>query len=497
MYSEYYNNSNKKQDISDVETEESLISSALNNPDDGVFVCEMLTHEDFTSRRCSLIFVAMQTMIQNGDLSTDVNELRKTLKANGSDSITVNEIMRIVTDVPLAINIDARIADLKELTRRRKTHRILTDGCTGIRDGTASIADIIERITAIGKDGEGANDVFMHVSNVKLEKSSWLIKRFIERDCIAELFGASGSYKSFLAIHAGLSIASGKPFFGMPVKRTGPVLFIIGEGQAGFKRRLTAWSLCNGVDLNSLPVMFSTKPAEMTVAESVSYLKAGIRSVQKKYGDPAMIIIDTLNRNYGPGDENSTADMTRFVAGCDALRLTCGASVLVVHHSGHLDRDRSRGSSVLGSAVDYRYRVEANKDGTINLSFMKCKDQSIPSPRTLKPKVIDLGTYDGDGEPESSCILEEVDYQPSDAGKDRSGKGTKQQLMKSVLDRMVIERDMELVSSGQKAKGRIQVSEWLSKLSESGCTRNDKTRAKEYFAGHIVDGFIYSKSQDK
>jgi len=35
-------------------------------------------------------------------------------------------------------------------------------------------------------------------------------------------------------------------------------------------------------------------------------------SLTRQYGKPSLVIIDTLNRNFGNGDENNTADMTRF-----------------------------------------------------------------------------------------------------------------------------------------------------------------------------------------
>ncbi len=43
-------------------------------------------------------------------------------------------------------------------------------------------------------------------------------------------------------------------------------------------------------------------------------------------GKPVLIIIDTLHRNLGPGDENSAQDIAAYVKAADALRLRYGAA---------------------------------------------------------------------------------------------------------------------------------------------------------------------------
>ena len=78
-----------------------------------------------------------------------------------------------------------------------------------------------------------------------------------------------------------------------------------------------------------------------------------------------LIVIDTLNRNFGGADENSTKDMTAFVSNLDLLRAEHGATILVIHHSGHTNSGRSRGSSVLYGAVDANMQVARNRDTVV------------------------------------------------------------------------------------------------------------------------------------
>src|SRR5439155_17182506 len=67
---------------------------------------------------------------------------------------------------------------------------------------------------------------------------------------------------------------------------------------------------------------------------------------------PVLIIIDTLARCLVGGDENSAKDMGIAIAALDRLRAELGCSVLVVHHTGHANEERERGSSALRAAVD-------------------------------------------------------------------------------------------------------------------------------------------------
>jgi len=335
------------------------------------------------------------------------------------------------------------------------------------------------------------NCFFVHVSEMADVSAQWIIKNFLEKNCLAELFGSVGTFKTFLAIAIALCIASGKDFFGHKVKDPGPALFIIGEGMSGFKRRMKAWALWHKIDLDSLPILVSRHSASITQAKSVSEIKKAIQNITEKYGPPKLIVIDTLNRNFGPGDENSTQDMTNFIRGCDALRSICGAAVLITHHSGNFEKERSRGSSALNGAIDFRYRLDLNKDETINLVFLKCKEQAIPGPRTLSKRIIDLGITDDDGDAITSCILEETELN-NESGQDRTGKGSKQSLMRKILNEMVDEHDKELVEDGAKPEGCVSKSDWIARCKQEGCKRQDLSRNKKFFI--IIDGFVYSKA---
>lgn len=83
-----------------------------------------------------------------------------------------------------------------------------------------------------------------------------------------------------------------------------------------------------------------------------------------------------------------------------------GAAVLIVHHSGHGDKQRSRGSSSIRAAMDGEFSTTKTEGGIV-LSCQKAKDFEALKPLhfTLKPTLLD-GWFDDDGKPMTSVYLE-------------------------------------------------------------------------------------------
>lgn len=163
-------------------------------------------------------------------------------------------------------------------------------------------------------------------------KTNWLIKSYLDAGSLSVLFGEPGSMKSFLAIDMGYCIATGRKWHGMPIRKAGAVFYIAGEGFAGLSKRLRAWSLANDVNLKDVPFFVSDRPAQLLNPNSSKEVIQAIEELKHQYGQPVFVIIDTLNRNFGPGDENKTEDMTAFVNCIDfAIRIRYGCAVLIVH----------------------------------------------------------------------------------------------------------------------------------------------------------------------
>jgi KaiC/GvpD/RAD55 family RecA-like ATPase len=221
-----------------------------------------------------------------------------------------------------------------------------------------------------------------------IQPVQWLVERYIEANSMAVMFGEPGAGKSFIALDMACCIATGEMWQGFPVKQ-GAVFYIAGEGHSGISRRLKAWSLHRGVVPEN--VMVSNTAVPLTDAESVKTLVRIIGAMVNKYGAPALIVVDTLARNFGGLDENSTKDMGLFVQHMDRLKHELQTTVLVVHHTGQGDKSRARGSIALKGATDIELRVEVKAGGTIALQTTKMKDAELAEPVLLRLHGVELG----------------------------------------------------------------------------------------------------------
>jgi hypothetical protein len=224
------------------------------------------------------------------------------------------------------------------------------------------------------------------------------------------VFGDPGGGKSFVAIDIACCVATGSAWHGHQVKQ-GAVFYIAGEGHNGLARRFKAWELGNSISLSGAPIFKSHRAAQLYDATEAALVAVSIKQLSEEAGHiPSMIVIDTLARNMG-GDENSTQDMNAFIQHIDNyLRQVWNCSVIIVHHSGTMDKDRGRGSSALKGALDAEYRV-ALDSGTKTIQFenKKMKDAEMPIPKNFQITQVDLPILDKHNLPVKGAYLTTVD----------------------------------------------------------------------------------------
>lgn len=228
----------------------------------------------------------------------------------------------------------------------------------------------------------------------------WLIKKTLEPRKLHTLIGESGAGKSFVALDMAWHIAHGIDWNGHSVKAKGDVVYIAGEGAEGVIDRCSAMSKHYG---QPMPVNFfvSDQGINFDVEADVKMLVDVVKSCS---ANPALVIIDTLHRNFS-ADENSAKDIAALLKNLDAyMRVELGAAVLLVHHSGHGDKDRGRGSSAIRAAVDVELVAKKDKDGLIILSCSKAKDFAVGEPLSFKLQTVELNHVDDDGEPVTSAV---------------------------------------------------------------------------------------------
>lgn len=206
---------------------------------------------------------------------------------------------------------------------------------------------------------------------------NWLVQNYFEKSSLSMFFGDPGSCKSFLAMELAYCVGLGIDWYGNEVDQ-GNVLYIAGEGFNGIQKRMLALEEkytyeCENIYISSMPV---------NLIEIDSVFE--ILNASKCIGDPPkLIIIDTLHRNFGSGDENSSKDVGLLIKHLDKLKERTGACILLLHHSGHSSKSHSRGSSAFRGSLDSEYQLKKQKDKA-QLISLKMKESDKPETINLQ-----------------------------------------------------------------------------------------------------------------
>lgn len=304
-----------------------------------------------------------------------------------------------------------------------------------------------------------------------LKPIDWLVRGYVEANSLALVFGEPGHGKSFLALDWAASVATGTAWHGNPTKQ-GAVFLVAGEGHNGIARRLKAWELARGVPLKGAPLFVSHAAASLADWESAREVVAAVEAHARETGQtPALILVDTLSRNLGAADENSSADMAAFVRHLDAMRQHWQATVCVVHHSGKDSAKGARGSTVLKGAVDAEYRVAKDEAGVVCLEATKMKDAELPALQAFTLEGVKLPLVDDEGGEVWGAALDLVrDYQPTARGK--SGRGKNQTKALAVLRALYDDHRDRLVRAGSEpVAAKVLTDDWRDELVADGFTR--------------------------
>jgi hypothetical protein len=239
-----------------------------------------------------------------------------------------------------------------------------------------------------------------------------LVEDVLTQGGLSVMYGESNSGKSFLVCDMCCAIGTGGEWLG---KRTvkGAVVYVAGEGSQSIKLRMLAWRQRH----NKSPAV-AIIPAAVDLLDydaDVQKIVDACQTVEQRYRMPvSLIVIDTLARAFGGGNENASEDMGAVIAHADRLREMSNAAVLFVHHSGKDQAKGSRGHSSLKAATDTEIEVEGEEETHLHTAtFRKQRDlgsrgQSV----TGKFVVVRMGT-DQWGKPLTTCVVEPTEDKPA------------------------------------------------------------------------------------
>jgi hypothetical protein len=185
----------------------------------------------------------------------------------------------------------------------------------------------------------------------------YLVDELIPIAGLVVVWGPAKSLKSFWTLDVMYHVARGAEYRDRRVKQ-GTVIYCAFEGGYGYKKRIEAIRRYHGLaDDENVPlyVMSASTNLIKEKDELAKQLKAQLGNTS-----PAAIVLDTLNRSL-VGSENTDKDMGEYVRAAEVLRDTFRCVVIIVHHSGHFEKDRPRGHSSLPGAVDAQLAVKRDE----------------------------------------------------------------------------------------------------------------------------------------
>jgi RecA-family ATPase len=225
----------------------------------------------------------------------------------------------------------------------------------------------------------------------------WLIDTILEKGTVASLYAEPKAGKSFVGISMMLSVATGTPWYEYKTKEGGEgVLYLCGEGEKSIFKRILAWEKHFDTDLKKAPFKVSKRSVGILDDKNYDKLLEKAHEAKNQIGSLGLIIIDTIQRNFGQGDENSTSDMNQFIQRIDRLKFETGACIMLVHHTGHAGTKsngirRGRGSSVLPASVDSEFYIEREDElNDSNLLGLDEKVMYVKMSQTLNKEDINM-----------------------------------------------------------------------------------------------------------
>jgi AAA domain-containing protein/bifunctional DNA primase/polymerase-like protein len=274
---------------------------------------------------------------------------------------------------------------LQQIISNATAYRQNDSGVKGLDAGGSTFKNIQTRKPQQNKKSKFA--LLNPVEQEALPEPTWQIKPIVPQESVVLIYGPAGSYKSFVALDAGLSLSAGLPAWGLKyTTKKQCVIYFAGEGPHGIaKKRAPAWRQVKGVGTDAPFYLCPTVP----LVRDASDFQAMCAAIDAAKVRPALIVIDTAARAMSGLDENSAKDAGFLIETAEKIKSRFRCTVLIIHHSGKDAERGARGSSAIEAGVDTVIRVDANRDSlAVKLTVTKQKDADPGEPIFLKGRPV-------------------------------------------------------------------------------------------------------------
>ncbi len=321
------------------------------------------------------------------------------------------------------------------------------------------------------------SDELQHVLGVEAVTSSqYLLKGWLSTTALSVVYGESNVGKSFFAIDVGLHIGAGAEWHGHRVPaNAGPVIYVAAEGGFGIANRIEAARRSNPDLVGQSEFYLFRGALDLFAPHDARALVSATRTLVFQ---PSLIIVDTMARVMGAGDENGARDIGILVANLDFIRRSLGCHVMLIHHSGKDTSKGARGSSALRAAVDTEIEI-TRVDDVIQAETQKQRDMECGAVFAYRLQRVEIGT-DSDGDPITSAVVqatEPVEKKPKLTGQQGIGL--------QALDDALAEHGARIVGDNYPPnRNCVSLQKWREYCDRHALSsgESDSARRKAFFS---------------
>ena len=332
--------------------------------------------------------------------------------------------------------------------------------------------------------------------DIQDEPVEWLIQGILPVKAFAALYGPPGSFKSFIALDMAEAIATGRPWMGHEIEKQGAVLYLCGEGFGGMGARIRACQLHHNTPKGAPIYVIRHQLNLRSSTEDFNALMVAIVTLVEKTGHEfQLMVVDTLARAFGGGNENESDAMGAFIATTGKIQEFLKCALMVLHHSGKDLAKGLRGHSSLLGAVDTQLeilRFEEQQKGVISLTKQKDGADGVRIGFEMVDVQINESTLGFDAVTSLTVqASDEAVNQASKRSQNNAGKGRNQSIEMSSLGEVIKQKGIYKVVEG-RARTVVNLSDWRDEFrSKKGVTDDSNANEKKAFDK------AWSRAQDR
>jgi hypothetical protein len=322
--------------------------------------------------------------------------------------------------------------------------------------------------------------------DIQDEPVEWLIHGILPRKAFTALYGPPGSFKSFIALDMAEAIATGRPWMGNQIEKQGAVLYICGEGFGGMGARIKACQIHHSTPKGAPIYVIRHQLNLRSSAEDFNALMMAVVQLVETTGiEFQLLIIDTLARAFGGGNENDSDAMGSFITSMGKIQEFLACALMVLHHSGKDLAKGLRGHSSLLGAVDTQLeilRFEDQAKGIISLTKQKDGQDGIRI--GFEMVEIEISSSSLGFDPAVSLAVQASDEavnQASKKAKNNAGKGRNQSIAMESLGNVIKQKGIQKIVEG-KLRTVVNLDDWRTEFrSKKGVTDDSELTVRKAF----------------